>query len=340
MRRRKSGLRDVAQLAGVDVSTVSRVLTGNLQQRVSSETRTRILEAAKALDYQPNALARGLRTSRTATLGIVVPQLDNPVFSSAIRGAELAAGRLAYSLLIAHRDSGQRIGGAYRRLAETHRVDGLLVASLDSDRDLLVELRGTGVPFVLMNRQAAGAANAVVLDNERAARMAVGHLVGLGHRRIAHLAGRLEGYNGQGRLAGFRAALAEAGLDPQSAPVEPAGYSVEGGAAAMQRLLASGEPQPTAVFAASLISATGALGVLHAAGIAVPRGMSVVALHDAPVASMVYPALTTVRTPTQEMGEKAAEMLIGLIRGEASGGTIVLPPDDLVVRASTAPPAD
>lgn len=340
MRRRKSGLRDVAQLAGVDVSTVSRVLTGNLQQRVSSETRTRILEAAKALDYQPNALARGLRTSRTATLGIVVPQLDNPVFSSAIRGAELAAGRLAYSLLIAHRDSGQRIGGAYRRLAETHRVDGLLVASLDSDRDLLVELRGTGVPFVLMNRQAAGAANAVVLDNERAARMAVGHLVGLGHRRIAHLAGRLEGYNGQGRLAGFRAALAEAGLDPQSAPVEPAGYSVEGGAAAMQRLLASGEPQPTAVFAASLISATGALGVLHAAGIAVPGGMSVVALHDAPVASMVYPALTTVRTPTQEMGEKAAEMLIGLIRGEASGGTIVLPPDDLVVRASTAPPAD
>ncbi|WP_407520828.1 LacI family DNA-binding transcriptional regulator [Methylobacterium oryzisoli] len=340
MRTRKSGLRDVAQLAGVDVSTVSRVLTGNLQQRVSSETRTRILEAAKALDYQPNALARGLRTSRTATLGIVVPQLDNPVFSSAILGAELAAERLSYSLLIAHRDSGQQIGGAYRRLAETHRVDGLLVASLDSDRDLLAELRGTRVPFVLMNRQAAGAANAVVLDNERAARMAVAHLIGLGHRRIAHLAGRLEGFNGQGRLAGFRAALAEAGLDPRHAPVEPAGYSVEGGAAAMQRLLASPERRPTAVFAASLISATGALGVLHAAGLAVPRDLSIVALHDAPVASMVYPALTTVRTPTQEMGAQAAEMLIGLIGGETAGGTVILPPDGLVLRASTAPPPD
>lgn len=337
MTARRSNLRDVAHLAAVDVSTASRVLTGSATQRVSDETRSRILEAARALDYRPNAIARGLRTARTSTLGIVVPQLDNPVFSSAIRGADLAARRLGYSLIIAHRDPGRAVEGEYRRLAGTHRADGLLVASLDEDRDLIDALRQTGIPFVLMNRH-VGSAPAVALDSREAARIGVEHLLALGHRRVAHLAGRPGGFNGQARLAGYRAALAAHGAPADPAWIEPAGYTAEGGQRALRRLLARPGPLPSAILAATLVSATGAIAALHAARIRVPDEVSIVAIHDAPLADMVYPALTTVATPTAEMGARAAELLIGLIRGDAPPAPSLLPPAGLVLRGSTAPP--
>jgi LacI family transcriptional regulator len=336
MAHRTSNLRDVARLAGVDVSTASRVLSGSATQRVSSETRSRILEVARALDYRPNTLARGLRTARTFALGIVVPQLDNPVFSSAIRGAEVAARGLGYSLIISHRDPGYPVEGEYRRLTTTHRVDGLLVASLDEDRDLIGALEETGVPFVLMNRRIESAPS-VALDSRQAAHIGADYLLDLGHRRIAHLAGRLEGFNGQERLAGYRAALEARGLDPNAMPVEPAGYTAEGGRRAMRAILAKSGARPTAILAATVVSAAGALASLHDAELAVPGDMSIVAIHDAPIAAMVYPALTVVQTPTEEMGARAVELLVALIRGDAPGPVTLLTPTGLIVRQSTAP---
>lgn len=330
-------LSDVARRAGVDVSTASRILSGDSNQRVSSETRERIQEAARELNYRPNPLARGLRTARTYTLGLVVPQLDNPVFSAAIRGAEIAAARAGYSLLICHRDPVDSGLGTYRRLAETHRVDGLLVASLDSQRGMLEELQRAGIPFVLMNRSVEGASYAVALDNMMAAGMAMDHLLDLGHTRIAHLAGHLEGYNGQARLAGYRQALERRGIAFDPSLVVPAGYTPEGGAAAMDRLLALPGELPSAVFAATLVSAAGAMRVLHREGIAIPERMSLIALHDATIAEMVYPPLTTVRTPTQKMGEIAAETLIRLVSGDKPASTQPLAPEGLVIRGSTSP---
>ena len=335
-RLRRPGLRDVAARAGVDVSTVSRVLSGDRAQRTSVETRDKIVEAAKALDYRPNALARALRTARTHTIGIVVPQLDNPVFSSAILGAEAAAAARGYSLLITHRDPKHPMEGEFERLAATHRVDGLLVSSLDEDRNLIASLEATGIPFVLMNRQ-LGAAASVALDSEQSARLGTEHLLDLGHRRIAHLAGRLEGFNGRARLKGYEAALAAHGIAPDPALVEAAGYTAEGGAAATRRLLAKEGSLPTAILAATLVSATGALAALHEAGIAVPAAMSVVAIHDNPLAAMVYPTLTTVATPIEEMGRRAAELLIALLDGGASPAQALLPPTGLIQRASSAP---
>lgn len=336
-RDHRVSLKDVAKLAGVDVSTASRILGGKPGQRISEEARLRILEAAKTLNYQPNALARALRTARTSTLGLVVPQFDNPVFSLAIRGAEATAARRGYSILIAHRDPERIETGTYERLAGTHRVDGLLVASLDDDRNLIRDLEATQIPFVLMNRS-VGTAPSVALDTESAARMGVEHLLALGHRRIAHIAGRLEGFNGQARLAGYYAALKAAGLTSDPALVEPAGYSVEGGAQAMRRLLARCAPAPTAVLAATLVSATGAIAALHEAGISLPGQISVIAIHEAPIAAMVYPALTTVQTPLEAMGAAAAELLIDLIEGQKPEPFRLLPPSGLVVRKSTAPP--
>lgn len=337
MNPQRPNLKDVARLAAVDVSTASRVLNGSATQRVSDETRARILKVAKALDYRPNSLARGLRTSRVFALGIVVPQLDNPVFSSAIRGAELAASALGYSLIISHRDPGRAAEGEYKRLTGAHRVDGLLVASLDEDRGLIEALEETGVPFVLMNRR-IGSAPAVALDSEEAARVGVEHLLKLGHRRIAHLAGRLEGFNGRARLAGFQAGLKAYGLPFDPDLVEAAGYTVEGGKQAMEALLARLHPRPTAVLAATVVSAAGALAALHEAGLDIPADVSVVAIHDAPIAAMVYPALTTVQTPTESMGARAVELLVRLIGGEQLEAPPLLAPNGLVLRRSTAPP--
>lgn len=329
----RATLADVARVAGVDMSTASRVLRGDSAQRVRDDTRDRILKVAEELAYRPNSLARGLRTARTDTLGIVVPQLDNPVFASAIRGAELAAAELGYSLLISHREPGAT-ATTIAKLSQTNRVDGLLVASLDDDEVLRTDLAAARVPYVLMNRVLPGAPLSVVLDSRAAARKAVEHLVGLGHRRIAHLAGRDQGFNAAQRLEGYRDGLAAAGIAFDPALVATAGYTAEGGASAMRALL----PQkPTAVLAATLVSAAGAMSVLHAEGWRIPQDISVVGLHDAPVASLLYPSLTTVMMPTEEMGRVAATLLVRSLAGEQPAPVAPLPPGALMPRASTGP---
>lgn len=315
------------------MSTASRVLRGDSAQRVREDTRDRILQVAQELAYRPNSLARGLRTARTDTLGIVVPQLDNPVFAAAIRGAEQAAAELGYSLLISHREPGST-ATTIAKLSQTNRVDGLLVASLDDDEVLRSDLAAAQVPFVLMNRVLPGAPLSVVLDSRAAARKAVEHLAGLGHRRIAHLAGRPQGFNATQRLEGYRDGLAAAGLAYDEALVATAGYTAEGGARAMRELL----PQkPTAVLAATLVSAAGAMAVLHETGLRIPEDVSVVGLHDAPVASLLYPSLTTVMMPTEEMGRVAATLLIRRLAGEHPTPVEPLPPGALIARASTGP---
>lgn len=331
--RSRATLADVARVAGVDMSTASRVLRGDVAQRVREETRERILQVAEELAYSANSLARGLRTQRTDTLGIVVPQLDNPVFSAAIRGAELAAAELGYSLLISHREPGTT-ATTIAKLSQTNRVDGLLVASLDDDEVLRSDLKAAHVPYVLMNRILPGAPLSVVLDSRAAARKAAEHLIGLGHRRIAHLAGRPKGFNAAQRLQGYREGLEAAGIPFDETLVASAGYTAEGGAEAMAELL----PQrPTAVLAATLVSAAGAMSVLHGKGLRIPEDVSVVGLHDAPVASLLYPSLTTVMMPTEEMGRVAATLLVRSLAGERPAPLPPLPPGALIPRASTGP---
>lgn len=329
----RSKLADVARLAGVDVSTASRVLRGESQQRIRAETRERILESARSLNYSPNALARSLRTSRSMSLGLIVPQLDNPVFASAIKGAERSVARNGYSLLIAHRESGAT-DAVYHRLSHGNRVDGLLVASLDDDAQLRQELESAMVPFVLLNRQLPGSPHSVVLDSRAAAAIAIDHLVELGHRRIAHLAGRPGGFNAGERLAGYREGLARHGIAFDPRLVAIAGYTAAGGADAMGQLLPL---KPTAVLGATLVTAAGAMAALHEAGLNIPDDISVLGLHDAPVATMLYPQLTSVRMPTETMGEMASDMLIALLRGETPQVVAPLLPDGLIRRASTGP---
>lgn len=330
-------LKDVARAAGVDASTVSRVLNNQAAQRVAEETRERILAKAQELGYQPNPLARGLRTARTYALGIAVPQLDNPVFAQIIIGATDAAHARGYELIVTLVTDLAAGPAVYERLAQTHRVDGLLVSTLEKDDVLLKALERASVPCVVVNRQVRGVENSVAHDSFEAARQSTEYLISIGHRRIAHLAGRLNGYNGTRRLAGYRAALEAAGIKPDRSLVAEAGYTLEGGEAAMQKILEL-KPRPTAVVAATVLSAAGALRVLHAKKIKVPEDISVMSIHDVQIADMLFPPLTTLRLPLQEMGKVATDGLIDLLEGKTKVVSRVLAPEKLVVRESTAPP--
>jgi LacI family transcriptional regulator len=331
----RATLADVAAAAGVDTSTVSRVLRGGDGHRVADDTRERVLACAQALGYRPNLMARGLRTARSSTLGIAVPQLENPVFPEIILGAEAAARAAGYALLISHVLEGAGDAATYEHLSRVSHVDGLLVATLEGEAALARSLERSGVPYVLINRKLARAAHHVVFDNFAAAEMATEHVLALGHRRVAHLAGHTTGYNGKRRLAGWRSALEAAGAEADAAWVAEAGYTFEGGHQAMQRLLAL-DPRPTAVVAATVLSAAGALKALHEARVRVPAQMSVIAIHDVPMAEMLHPPLTTVRLPLRQMGQLAAQGLIDLIEGRCERVEHTLSPEHVVSRGSTA----
>ena len=329
-------LADVAAVAGVDVSTVSRVLNKDVAHRVGSATRERVMAIATELGYRPNPIGRGLRTSRTYSLGISIPQLENPVFSQIVEGAEEAARKRGYSLLISHVQNMASDPGIYERLEMMNRVDGLIVSTIEDDRYLRSALSHTSLPFVLVNRRIRGISNSVVFDGKATALLATERLISAGHRRIGFLAGRFTGYNGLARLDGYRSALRSIGVVPDESWVVAVGYTAEGGERGMNQFLDMENSRPTAVVAATLLSAAGALRALHARGVAVPGNMSIVSIQDAAIGELLYPQLTTVKLPLLEMGALAADGLINVIENPLRKVSEILLPTCLVERDSVA----
>lgn len=328
-------LKDVARKAGVDPSTVSRVLNDDPSLSVRTETRTRILEAVEELNYTPNAFGYGLRTRSTKTLGMLIPDITNPVYAEIIKGAEMMAAEMGYYLLLGNTDEDRKKRDFLSLLVE-RRVDGLILANALVDDALVAKLNGGGLPFVLVNRRTHGVSRFVVADDVGGCRHAVSHLIELGHRRIGHISGPLYTDTGLARLQGYRAALDEAGIPFESELIVESDFQESSGYEGMNRLIEL-KNRPTAVFAANIRVAFGALRALKSRGVAVPAEMSLAGFHDIPFADLVEPALTTVRLPLREMGVKAAELLIETIRGEQTPEGIVVRGHELVVRRSTAP---
>lgn len=335
----RTTLHDVAAEAGVDVSTASRVLSGDEKQRIGKGTRARILKVAKSLAYQPNIVARGLRTAKTFSLGIAVPQLDNPVFSQMIVGAERGARERGYSLLIAHIEEGPSDDATYERLASANRVDGLLITTLNDNSIVLRAAKKARVPFVLLNRTGRGISNSIYFDSNEAANIAVQHLISLGHTRIAHLSGQLNPSTGIGRFAGYCDALAAANISFDASLVAVSGYTIQGGADAMRSVLRQVKVRPTAVFPITLAAAVGAMLTLQQFDIRVPDDLSIVTVHDGPIAEVMYPPLTTVQMPVEKMGYDGAIGLIDLIEGRKAKINSMMRPLQLVLRGSTAAPS-
>lgn len=332
---RRVRLRDVAVMARVDPAVVSKIVNGSESLSVRPETRARVLEAIKVLNYRPNAMARSLRTARTDTVGLLIPDFTNPIYASIISGAQRAAARRGQLVLTASVEREDSIPLALERLGKG-RVDGLLVAEAPASPSAFKEIRSIGLPWLLLNRKTTASHRYLILDDERATRIAVDHLVDLGHRVIAHLAGPSSADTASRRKTGFRAAMAAHGLSLRRQHLVEADYTYEGGFAAMRSLLAR-PLRPTAVVVANVASAIGALRAAHVTGVTVPAELSVVSIHDLALAAYLDPPLTTVRMPVEELGERGIEIVSTLAPSEeveeVLGG-----PMELVIRESTAPP--
>jgi LacI family transcriptional regulator, galactose operon repressor len=335
---RRVTITDVARAANVHVSTVSRVLNGR-ELSLLPETRERVIVAATKLGYRPSALARGLRLRRTFTLGMLVPDITNPVFPSVIKGVEGAAHTRGYHLILCNTEDSYEREASYLGVLREWRVDGILIASSSTGESTIAELRREKFPFVLLASASRPTDDlAVAPDNRQGASAAIDHLIQLGHRRIGLIAAPQTTTTGQERLLAARATLRRHHLAHEDALVSVAdSFSEESGYRAARRLLLDDEP-PTAIFAANDLIALGAIRLAREVGLAVPRDLSVVGFNDIPQSQLFDPPLTTVHVPQEEMGLLAASMLVNHIEGRHIERRQVLLETQLVVRGSSAMP--
>lgn len=335
----KPTLRDVAHAAGVHPATASRALNPQTRSLVNADTAKRVMRAAERLGYVPNPIARSLKTARSSTIGLVLPDLTNPLFPPIARGVDDELGAAGYSALIVNTDNDPERERKLVSSLRARNVEGLVVATARLDHPLLEQLRGEGVPMVLVNRRTEDLdIPCVIADDTTGVTMAVKHLADLGHQRIAHIAGPLDTSTGVVRANAFHAAVRDLRLDDDPSLVVEAAYWVEeNGAIAMRRLLDAGT-EFTAVVAGNDLIALGCYDVFAERGISCPEDVSVVGFNDMPFLDKLRPPLTSVAVPHHQIGVEAARMLLEIINEPDRPPRSVLLPVTLVVRGSTAQP--
>ncbi|MGN6358886.1 MAG: LacI family DNA-binding transcriptional regulator [Thermomicrobiales bacterium] len=339
MRQRAVSIEDIARMAEVSPSTVSRALRDS--PLISADVRARIQQLAREVGYTPNSIARSLQARRSNTIGLVVTSIADPFWADVLHGVELAARPAGLSVLLsaAHRDPEQEMLAI--ELFHQRRVDGILVADSHIGGEYAGRLARVQAPAVLINSQADGQhdlLHSVAVDDYGGARQAVAYLLDLGHQRIGYLGSGSRPRSNRRRREGFRDALAAAGLPADDAlvAVTPAGPTeseedVAGGQALLPRVLAAGA---TAVLCYNDLFAVGALLACRERGLAVPADLSVVGFDDLHLARYVTPPLTTIRQPKVDLGQQAMQLLLALLNNESVQDLVVTP--SLVTRASTA----
>jgi DNA-binding LacI/PurR family transcriptional regulator len=312
--------KDIAQLAGVSRTTVSFVLNNVPGMRITEETRQRVLEAARQLDYHPHAAARSMVSGRTSVIGFVVRQSADQAFADhflpqVLNGLAQAAGALGYRTLFEPIPPDTQ-SGAYTRLIQEQHVDGIVLSGPRLDDEELLRIHAEGAPIVLLGQLPNTGIPFVDVDNVGGATLATQHLISHGHRRIGLITNAPLIYTASAdRLAGYRRTLEVAGLAYDEMLVRFGDFSPHGGEIAMTDLLEH-RPRPTAVFVASDTVALGALQALRRHNLRVPEDLAVVGFDDIPMVEFLDPPLTTVRLPAYGLGWDAANKLIGLITGD------------------------
>jgi len=330
-------IRDVARKAGVHASTVSRALNPETRDMISPQIARRVAGVAAALGYRANPIAYGLRTNRSRTVGVLVPDIANPVFPPIIRAIEDVFAEAGYTAILANTDNDRDREVSILGNMLARRVDGLIMATALRRDPLVDECLADDIPLVLVNRTAQRRdVSSVVNDDELGTRLAVAHLAGIGHRRIAYLAGPPALSTGFARRRGFVRAMSEAGLT--LGPIEVCqAFTESAGRQAFPRLWRRGRGF-TAVVTGNDTLALGCYDALRELGLAVPDDVSVIGFNDMPFVEKLHPPLTTLRIPHYEIGALAARTLLARLRDRgAPVERIVLEPE-LVVRGSTAPP--
>jgi LacI family transcriptional regulator len=327
---------DVARLAGVSTATVSRSLNGTGQ--IAPGTRAAIDAAVEQLGYRPNTIARSLVTKSTQTIALLLPDITNPFYAALVSGIQQRALEAGYTMLLCTTEGDPEREEQYLSVLRAKQVDGALVDGLVLPPDRVARFVADGFPIVCLDRDVDSASVPLVqVDNRLGAKLATEHLLSLGHTRVAHVAGAPELGISEQRVAGYREALAEAGIEPDPALVAVGSFTVEGGYEAAKSLLADGSP--TAVFAANDLSAIGVLNAIAESGRRVPADVSVVGFDDLHLSAYTTPPLTTIHQPALEIAERAMQLLLDLSNGRKVRRLRHVLEPALVVRGSTAPPS-
>jgi LacI family transcriptional regulator len=329
-------LKELAAQSGVHPSTVSRIVNNDPRLRVSPETRARVKSLLKKTGYRPDGMARGLKLRQSFVLGVLVPDVLNPLFAAIFRGVEDAALEEGYTVILSSTDGHEDREREILLTLQSRMIDGMVVASA-SLRDSSVRwLREHDIPHVLVNRYSDLKDYFVGTDDKEGARLATEHLLALGHRRIAHLAGSARYSTAVNRRRGYEEALNAAGIKPDPALIVESGLVAGAGVTATHRLLERRKP-PTAVVAVNDVAAVGAYDAAEQMGIRIPTDLAITGYNDIPLAARLRPGLTTIHVPAQEFGRAAARMLLEqMVAGRREPKRVVLPPE-LIIRGSTDP---
>jgi LacI family transcriptional regulator len=330
-----STIREVAEKAGASVTTVSHVI--NETRHVSDEVRLRVLDAMKALDYRPNALARSLRMGQTHTLALILPDSANPFFADVGRAIEDCAFQLGYSVILCNTQGDPRREFLYVDVLSKKQVDGIIFVATGEQTASLAMLQSRAMPVVVVNRDLSSiAVDLIYTDNLQGGYLATHHLLGLGHRRIACIAGPSDLTLGADRVDGYRRALEEAGLAYDATLVLAGDYQPASGYRVTQQLLARRE-RPTAIFACNDLMALGALRAAVEAGCRVPADLSVIGFDDIELARFTNPPLTTIAQDKVEIGMQAVRQLVARLGAKDGPVLRSVLPTHLVQRESTGP---
>ena len=332
-------LKEVAERAGVHPATASRALNAATRSLVNAQTAARVDKAARALGYTPNSIARSLKTSRSSTIGLLLPDLTNPLFPPIVRGVEDVLRAVGYSPWIINTDNEPDREAAAIESFRGRSVDGFVVATARLQDPLLEEVADSGTPLVLVNRRVASPdIPSVTGDDAAGVSTALRHLHDLGHRDIVHLAGPQDLSTGLARRQAFRQAMEDLGLPSGRDRIADAvAWSEPAGAEAMQSIIDRQIPF-TAVLAGNDLIALGCYDVLQRHGLHCPKDVSVVGFNDMPFIDRVAPPLTSVRVPHYEIGAEAARLLLEVLEDPERHPRSVVLPLTLSVRGSTAPP--
>ena len=331
-------LKDVALSADVHLSTVSRVLNPSNRKMISDDVAVRVREIADEMGYRANLFGYGLRTKKSNTIGVIIPDLTNPVFPPIIRGMEHAFRESGYTSILS--DSNESVEEERTIVAQmqSRQVEGLVLASAHRADKIVEEAMEQGLPVVLINRTTDDKRVLYVTnDDHRGAQLAVDHLIDLGHRKIAHLAGPQFISNGFNRRKGYLAALKRRNIEVNKKLIVTCDtFDTEAGAKGFEKLMSQGEDF-SAIFAGNDAFALGCYQAMKKRGLKCPDDISIVGYNDMPLVNLVQPRISTVRIDLYKMGSSAAKVLLGIIdgEGEVSPVSTILEPE-LIVRDSTA----
>jgi LacI family transcriptional regulator len=328
-------MRDVAERAGVSVTTVSHVI--NQSRPVSDELRSRVLEAMHELGYQPNTLARSLRRGKTHTIGIIIPDSANPFFAEVARGIEDTSFEHGYSVILCNTDNDLERESLYTGVLVEKQVDGILFVAAGLSTENIQALQNRGMPLVIVDRQVSGVeVDSVLTDNHQGGLLATRHLIELGHTRIGCIVGPSDLTPSAARITGYQQALSEAAIPFDETLIIKGDFQYESGFDAANQLLSMPNP-PSAIFAFNDLMAVGALSNALERGLVVPEDLSLLGFDDVRPALYANPPLTTVRQPKHEIGVLATQMLLERMLDPTLPPRTRVLETNLTLRQSTAP---